>query len=201
MPSPAPAKRTQAKRPAKKAAARPTSAAKGKASAKKTPTIPGPIELLVRAVELFFSVLWLGASRGIGALVRTGRRRQGTGPQTGMASDVPGARTDSDAPSGSTEPRGLHPDHRRDGWGLLLLALGLIIAAAVFHKMPGWLGNGIYTVVVGAVGCLAWAVPLMLVGLAIRVMRHPKDSAEDFGRVTIGLICLNLGVLGIAHSG
>jgi len=42
-------------------------------------------------------------------------------------------------------------------------------------------------------------VPLMLVGLAIRVMRHPKDSAEDFGRVTIGLICLNLGVLGIAH--
>jgi S-DNA-T family DNA segregation ATPase FtsK/SpoIIIE len=200
MPSPAPAKRTQAKRPAKKAAARPTSAAKGKASAKKTPTIPGPIDLLVRAVELFFSVLWLGASRGIGALVRTGRRRQGTGLQTGMANDVPGARSASDAPSGTAaEPRGLHPDHRRDGWGLLLIALGLIIAAAIFHKMPGWLGSGIYTVVVGAVGCLAWAVPLMLLGLAIRVMRHPKDTADDIGRIVIGLTCLSLGVLGIVH--
>ena len=202
MPSPAPAKRTQAKRPAKKAAARPSASAKGKKSAKNVPTIPGPIELLVRAVELFFSVLWLGASRGLGAVARTGRRQRGAGPQTGMASDLPGARSGSDgttASSASAEARGLHPDHRRDGWGLLLIALGLIVGAAIFHKMPGWLGSGIYTFVVGAVGCLAWAVPLLLFGLAVRVMRHPKDTADDIGRIVIGLTCLSLGVLGIVH--
>jgi S-DNA-T family DNA segregation ATPase FtsK/SpoIIIE len=199
MPSPAPAKRTQAKRPAKKAAARPTASSKGKNSAKNAPTIPGPIELLVRAVELFFSVLWLGASRGIGGLARTGRRRRDTGMRTGMASDLPGARTDSDGPAGPADARGLHPDHRRDGWGLLLIALGLIVGAAIFHKMPGWLGSGIYTVVVGAVGCLSWAVPLLLFGLAVRVMRHPKDTADDIGRIAIGLTCLSLGVLGIVH--
>ncbi|HET9169853.1 MAG TPA: DNA translocase FtsK [Actinospica sp.] len=200
MPSPAPAKRTQAKRPAKKAAARPSASAKGKASAKKTPTIPGPIELLVRAVELFFSVLWLGTSRGIGAVARTGRGRQG-GTRAGMAGDLPGARTDSDKQQGTSaaEARGLHPDHRRDGWGLLLIALALIIGAAVFHKMPGWLGSGIYSVVVGAVGCLSWAVPLLFVGLAVRFMRHPKDTADDIGRIIIGLTCLSLGVLGIVH--
>jgi S-DNA-T family DNA segregation ATPase FtsK/SpoIIIE len=200
MPSPAPAKRTQAKRPAKKAAARPAASAKGKASAKKTPTIPGPLELLVRAVELFLTMLWAGASRGVGGLARSGRGR-GRAPRTGMASDLPGARKGSaqvqDAVPG--EPRGLHPDHRRDGVGLLLIALGLIVGAAIFHKMPGWMGQGLYAFVAGAVGCLAWAVPLLLFGLAIRVMRHPRETAEDFGRVAIGLTCLCLGVLGIVH--
>jgi S-DNA-T family DNA segregation ATPase FtsK/SpoIIIE len=203
MPSPAPARRTQAKRPAKKAAARPAASAKGKNSAKKpvkpAPSVPGPIELLVRAVELFFSVLWFGASRGVGGIARAGRGRRPAAARTGMASDVPGARTDSDAPSVPAGARGLHPDHRRDGWGLLLIALGLIVGAAILHKMPGWLGDGIYTVVVGAVGCLSWAVPLLLFGLAVRVMRHPRDTAEDAGRIAIGLTCLSLGVLGIVH--
>jgi S-DNA-T family DNA segregation ATPase FtsK/SpoIIIE len=198
MPSRAPAKRTQAKRPAKKAAARPGASAKGKAPAKSTPTIPGPMELLVRAVELFFSVLWLGASRMVGAIARTGRRRPAAG-RAGMASDLPGARTSDDAQQTVAEPRGLHPDHRRDGWGLLLIGLALVVGAAIFHKMPGWLGSGVYTVVVGAVGCLAWAVPLLLLGLAVRVMRHPKDTADDLGRIVIGLTCLSLGVLGIVH--
>ena len=202
MPSPAPAKRTQAKRPAKKAAARPGASAKGKASAKKTPTVPGPIELLVRAVELFLTMLWVGASRGVGGLVRSGRRGRGRGrPSTGMASDLPAARKGTAQVQDAlpSEPRGLHPDHRRDGVGLLLVALGLIVGAAIFHKMPGWMGDGLYALVAGAVGCLAWAVPLLLFVLAVRVIRHPRDTGEDFGRVAIGLSCLSLGVLGVVH--
>ena len=211
MPSPASAKRTQAKRPAKKPAARPAASARGKASAKKTPTIPGPIELVVRAVELFLTMLWVGASRTVGGLARSGRRSggRGGGRSTGMASDLPAARKGTAAKGASAkaraqdplpdEPRGLHPDHRRDGVGLLLIALGLIVGAAIFHKMPGWMGDGLYAFVVGAVGCLAWAVPLLLFGLAVRVMRHPRDTAEEFGRVAIGLSCLSLGVLGVVH--
>ena len=46
MPSPASAKRTQAKRPAKKAAAKPRAGGKGKVSPKKSPaSVPGPIDL------------------------------------------------------------------------------------------------------------------------------------------------------------
>ena len=204
MPSPAPAKRTQAKRPAKKAAARPAASAKGKVSAKKTPTIPGPIELLVRAVELFLTMLWAGASRGVGGLVRGGRRRGGSAsaPRAGMANDLPGARKGAAQVQDAVpeEPRGLHPDHRRDGIGLLLIALGLIVGAAIFHKMPGWLGEGLYAFVAGAVGCVAWAVPLLLFGLAVRVMvRHPQDTTDDAVRIAIGLTCLCLGVLGVVH--
>ena len=194
MPSPAPAKRTQAKRPAKKAAAKPRAGGKGKVSAKKSPAaVPGPIDLLVRAVELFFTMLWAGASRAVGHLARRGRRRKAV---PGMASDVPGARQGAPGP---VERGGLHPDHRRDGIGLLLIALGLIVSAAIFHKMPGSVGEGLYAFIVGAVGCLAWCVPLLLFGLAVRVMRHPRETVEDAGRIAIGLTCLSLGVLGITH--
>jgi S-DNA-T family DNA segregation ATPase FtsK/SpoIIIE len=196
MPSPAPAKRSQPKRPAKKTAAKGASAkggaAKGKTSAKKPPTVPGPVDLLVRGVELFFTMLWVGASRGTGHVVRRSRRR-GAPLGAGMATD---------AADGTQQPQsggGLHPDHRRDGIGLLLIAAGVVVGAAIFHKMPGSVGQGLYAFVVGAVGCLAWAVPLLLFGLAIRVMRHPRETAEDAGRVAIGLSCLCLGVLGITH--
>jgi len=189
-----------------KAAARPGASAKssragGKNSAKKTPTIPGPVELLVRAVELFLTMLWAGASRGVGGLVRGGRRRGGSAPRAGMANDLPGARKGAGQVQDAVpeEPRGLHPDHRRDGIGLLLVALGLIVSAAIFHKMPGWLGDGLYAFVAGAVGCVAWAIPLLLFGLAVRVMRHSRESEDEFGRVAIGLTCLSLGVLGVVH--
>ena len=197
MPSPAPAKRSQPKRPAKKTAAKrgaaKGAAAKGKASAKKPAAVPGPVDLLVRGVELFFTMLWVGASRGTGHMVRRTRRRRGGPLGAGMATDVA---------EGTGQPQsggGLHPDHRRDGVGLLLVAAGVVVGAAIFHKMPGSVGQGLYAFVVGAVGCLAWAVPLLLFGLAFRVMRHPRETAEDAGRVAIGLSCLSLGILGITH--
>jgi S-DNA-T family DNA segregation ATPase FtsK/SpoIIIE len=206
MPSPAPAKRTQAKRPAKKAAAARGSATaksagkgKGGAPAAKNPTVPGPVDLAVRGVELFLTVLWRGASRGTGHMVR---RTRGRRAQAGMATDTSGAKRGGRGEAGAVQdavPGGLHPDHRRDGVGLLLIAAGVIVAAAIFHKMPGSVGAGLYAFVVGAVGCLAWAVPLLLFGLAVRVMRHPRETAEEAGRVAIGLTCLSLGILGITH--
>jgi S-DNA-T family DNA segregation ATPase FtsK/SpoIIIE len=197
MPSPAPAKRPQAKRPAKKAAAARAGAAKGagkgKGSAKKPQAaVPGPVDLFVRGVELFLTVLWRGASRGTGHMVRRTRGRRAAG--AGMATDA-----QEQGAQGQASVGGLHPDHRRDGIGLLLVACGVIVGAAIFHKMPGSVGAGLYAFVVGAVGCLAWAVPLLLFGLAVRVMRHPRETAEEAGRVAIGLSCLSLGVLGITH--
>ena len=197
MPSPAPAKRTQAKRPAKKAAAKPKRPAPGKAKAPaSTPTLRGPVDLFFHALTLFLAMLWMGTGRGIGALVRR-RGAKGRGNGSGMATDG-GARGPNAAGTGA-ERTGLHPDHRRDGWGLLLIGLGLIVGAAVFHKVPGIVGDGIYAFFVGAVGCLAWVIPLVLLGLAVRVMRHPHESVEESGRIAIGLSALSLGVLGVTH--
>ena len=41
-------------------------------------------------------------------------------------------------------------------------------------------------------------LPLVLLGLGIRILRHPKD-AEDGGRIGIGLGTLVLAVLGLVH--
>ena len=191
MPSPAPAKRTQAKRPVKKTGGARSGSGYGKNSAKKKQqAVPGPIDLLVRGVELFLTVLWRGASRGTGHVVRRTRTRRAG---AGMAVDAEARGT------AAGQAGGLHPDHRRDGIGLLLVALGVVVGAAILHKMPGSVGAGLYAFVVGAVGCLAWAVPLLLFGLAVRVMRHPRETVEEAGRIAIGLSCLSLGVLGITH--
>jgi len=192
-------KRTQAKRPAKKPAARPARAgAKGKGRSSSTPTVRGPVDLFFHALTLFLTMLWVGTSRGVGALVRRGRGRGGR--RAGTASDA-AARTRGGAAAAAAdgERAGLHPDHRRDGAGLLLIGAGLIVGAAIFHKVPGIVGDGIYAFVVGAVGCLAWVIPLVLLGLAIRVMRHPHDTVEESGRIAIGLTCLSLSVLGVTH--
>jgi S-DNA-T family DNA segregation ATPase FtsK/SpoIIIE len=199
MPSPAPAKRTQAKRPAKKAAAKPARAAsakgKGKGSGRSSrPTLRGPVDLFFHGLTLLLTMLWVGASRGVGALARRGRKA----PRSGMATDG-GARTGEGAAAGASERVGLHPDHRRDGVGLLLIAVALIVGAAIFHKVPGIVGEGIFAFVVGAAGCLAWVLPVVLLGLAVRVMRHPHESVEESGRIAIGLTCLSLGVLGVTH--
>ncbi len=149
MPSSASAKRTQAKRPAKKAAARPAAGGKGQSFGQEIhqPPCPGPADLLVRAIELFFTMLWAGASRSVGHLARRGRRGKAV---PGMATDLAGARP---RVSGRT-PCSRRCRASRAGCtrttgatavGLLLIALGLIVSAAIFHKMPGWLGQGAST--------------------------------------------------------
>ena len=133
----------------------------------------GPIELVSQGIALVISVLWMGVARATGHLVR----RAKTG-----------------------EPV-LHPDHRRDGIGLGLLAAALVVGAAVWRQLPGPVGNALITIVTGGVGVLDKLVPLVLVGLAIRVMRHPRETTEGAGRIAIGLTALTLGVAGIVHIG
>jgi S-DNA-T family DNA segregation ATPase FtsK/SpoIIIE len=69
--------------------------------------------------------------------------------------------------------RDLDPAHRRDGAGLTLIGLALVVAAAIWWDLPGAVGNGVRTIVGGSVGMLGWAVPLMLLFIALRTMRHP----------------------------
>ena len=94
--------------------------------------------------------------------------------------------------------RDLDPAHRRDGAGLTLIGLAVVVAAAIWWDLPGAVGNAFRTVIGGSVGMLGWAVPLMLLFIALRTLRHP-DRNGPAGRQVIGWTAISLGVLGLVH--
>src|SRR4051795_12830928 len=130
----------------------------------------GPIARLTHAVGRALSALWLGVAHLLGAGVRK---------------------------VGHTA-RELDPEHRRDGAGLFLIGLAVIVAAAVWWQLPGGLGDFTRTVVNGSVGLLGWFVPLLLCFVAWRNLRNPETNGPA-GRQLIGWAALLFGVLGLVH--
>jgi S-DNA-T family DNA segregation ATPase FtsK/SpoIIIE len=94
--------------------------------------------------------------------------------------------------------RDLDAEQRRDGVGLFLVALAVVVAAATWWQMPGGVMDGVRQVVSGTVGRVAWLVPLLLLLVAWRNMRDPEHNGPA-GRQVIGWTCFSLGVLGIVH--
>ena len=94
--------------------------------------------------------------------------------------------------------RELDPEHRRDGAGLALMALAVVVAAAVWWRLPGAVGDTTRTMVNGSLGLLGWFVPLVLVGVGAATMRNPEKTGPA-GRQVIGWGALVLGVLGLVH--
>ncbi|PYF99873.1 DNA segregation ATPase FtsK/SpoIIIE, S-DNA-T family [Georgenia satyanarayanai] len=114
--------------------------------------------------------LWLGIAHVIGGTLR----RMGSGA------------------------RGLDPALRKDGVALLLLALAIIVAAREWFGLSGAAGTVVHAVTAGSVGVLAVLLPVPLVVLAVRLMRHP-ERGQDNGRVTIGVAIAVVAVTGIIH--
>jgi S-DNA-T family DNA segregation ATPase FtsK/SpoIIIE len=94
--------------------------------------------------------------------------------------------------------RDLDPEHRRDGVGLVLVALAVVSAAAVWWELPGAIMDVARTIVSGSVGKVGWLVPLMLVLIGWRNMRDPEHNGPA-GRQVVGWAALAFGVLGIVH--
>ena len=94
--------------------------------------------------------------------------------------------------------RDLDPEHRRDGVGLVLVALAVVAAAAVWWQLPGAIMDVARTIVSGSVGKVGWFVPLMLVLIGWRNMRDPEHNGPA-GRQVVGWAALAFGVLGIVH--
>ena len=94
--------------------------------------------------------------------------------------------------------RDLDPAHRRDGIGLLLIGLATVVAAVEWWDLQGPVGSVVHAVVSGTCGRVGLVLPLVLLGLGIRILRHPQD-AEAGGRIGIGLGALVLSVLGLVH--
>ncbi|WP_241267410.1 DNA translocase FtsK [Streptomyces scabichelini] len=171
------------KSPAKKAAA-PKKAAAKKAPAKKAPAKKAPAKKAAAkkaappkpapnptgGVYRLVRALWLGVAHAVGAVFR------GIGR---------GA-------------KGLDPAHRKDGLALLLIALGLIVAAGTWSNLRGPVGDLVELLVTGAFGRLDLLVPILLAVIAGRLIRHPEKPDAN-GRIVIGLSALVIGVLGQVH--
>jgi S-DNA-T family DNA segregation ATPase FtsK/SpoIIIE len=91
--------------------------------------------------------------------------------------------------------RDLDPVHQRDGLGLAALCGAIVTAAAIWWHL-GLIGHPLTALMRGTLGSAAWTVPLLLVLLAVRFLRHPDDNA-DTGRMVIGWTALLFGVLGL----
>lgn len=122
----------------------------------------------------------------------------------GGATRAAGPRTAQDASDGGAQGTGqqggqeLEPDHRRDGVGFALLAVAVIVAAREWWGIDGAFGDGVHAVVAGTFGIAGVALPVLLVWLAFRVMRHP-ERAQQNGRVAIGLSFLVVATCSLVH--
>jgi len=139
-------------------------------SPRKRPPRRNPIVALFRGIGLVLAGIWLGAAHVVGGVVR------------GFGNSA----------------RGLDPVHRRDGLGLSLLGLAVILASAIWTQDTGRVPETVATGAEGTFGLVSWAVPLLVAALGIRFLRHPDQIAET-GRMVIGWTALLLGVVGLIH--
>jgi S-DNA-T family DNA segregation ATPase FtsK/SpoIIIE len=82
----------------------------------------------------------------------------------------------------------------------VLICLALVVAAQSWFGLTGPAGRAIELVAAGAVGVLAKALPVVLIYLAIRLMRHPQES-EANGRISIGFTALIVALDVLIHIG
>ncbi len=155
--------------PRKKAAPK-RPAAKKKAPARKPAAGPGPLVRALHGAGRGLSVAWLGTARMTGNTVRAIRRGEN-----------------------ETDPE-LH----RDGFGLTLLVLAVAAIATIWFGFDTWFVSWIPLLSGAFLGALDWAVPIILIALAWRILRHPDDRATT-GRRIIGGAMTIIAVLGLWH--
>ena len=131
---------------------------------------PGPVARFFGVVWRGISAVWLAVAHGVGAVARS---------------------------IGHTA-RDLEPEHRRDGLGLGLLGLAVVVAAAIWWHLPGSVMDATRTVVEGSVGKVGFLVPLALIFVGWRTMRDPEHNGP-VGRQVIGWAALSFGLLGMVQ--
>ncbi|MEN9716596.1 MAG: hypothetical protein RLZZ483_571 [Actinomycetota bacterium] len=132
---------------------------------------PSVLASFFQGLRKFVTAIWLGIAHVIGAIAR------GIGKSA----------------------RDLDPAHRRDGLGLLYLAIAIVVAAVVWFDLPGFVSGVVTSLVTGAVGMFDLLAPIALLVIAIQILRHPDAPSQKKGRLTIGWTLLALSVMGIVH--
>jgi len=155
--------------PRKKAAAK-RPAAKKKSPARKSAAGPGPLVRALHGAGRGLSAAWVGTARMTGNATRGIRRSE----------------HESD------------PQLHRDGLGLALLVLAAAAIATIWFGFDTWFVSWLPLFAGAFLGALDWAVPIILIALAWRILRHPDDRATTGRRIIGGTMTL-IALLGLWH--
>jgi S-DNA-T family DNA segregation ATPase FtsK/SpoIIIE len=117
--------------------------------------------------------LWMGLAHSVGWVAR------GVGRQAATAKEI-------------------DPEHRRDGAGLLMLGLAILIGVAVYTGSAGPVGAWLADAVRLFFGGISALLPLLLLYGAVRLMRRPGDP-EHRGRSVVGWSALIVSAAGLLH--
>ncbi|WP_120318581.1 DNA translocase FtsK [Catellatospora citrea] len=120
--------------------------------------------------------IWMAVAHGLGWMVRA------VGSQAAKARD-------------------LDPEHRRDGFGLLLMALAILFGVAIWGSgqgSGGKFGTWLADTTRFFIGATAAALPLLLAVSGIRAMRAEPDPAQR-GRGIVGWTALTLASTALLH--
>src|SRR4051794_2929455 len=128
---------------------------------------------LATGVGRGLGAVWMGMAHGVGWVAR------GVGRQAATAKEI-------------------DPEHRRDGAGLLMLGLAILIGVAVWAGSAGPVGTWLADAVRLFFGGLAVLLPLLLLYGAIRLMRRPADP-EHRGRSLVGWSAIVLSTAALLH--
>lgn len=116
------------------------------------------------------SSIWRGLSRGLGSLAR---RMGGTGP-------------------------GVDSGLRRDGVGLGLFCLAVLVAASFWFTIPGLVGEWLRIGIASIIGLSSYALPVFLLAMSWRTLRDPEANGPP-GRQVVGWTLFGFGVQGIIN--
>ena len=128
-----------------------------------------PFVILAGWIVALLAAIWMGLAHTVGATARAVGR----------------------------SARDLDPLHRRDGVGLAALCAAIGCAVAIWWDASGPL-RSVNLAIRGLFGSASWTVPILLILLAWRYLRHPDRNA-DTARMVIGWIALLIGALGLVH--
>lgn len=96
--------------------------------------------------------------------------------------------------------RNTDPGLRRDGAGLALFVLALLIAVQFWVGLPGALGHGLGMAVSTLFGALGGALPILLFFVSWRTLRDPSRNGPA-GRQVLGWTLFCFGLLGLVNVG
>ena len=92
----------------------------------------------------------------------------------------------------------IEPEHRRDGLGFLFFALALVVAVREWWGLSGAFGDVVHAVFAGTFGRVAYALPVVLLVLAVRLVRTSSNEAAD-ARLGFGTAMALFAAAGLTH--
>ena len=130
------------------------------------------------AVGRGLTAMWLGTARGIGS----GMRMVGTRARTSI----------------EETPRADLTTHRRDGVALVLFAIAIVVAGAVWFSAARPVGEWVEVGTRTIIGSGALVLPIALAAWgALLMVREPHPQTH--ARWLVGIVVITVGVLGVWH--